>query len=177
MSIYAVEESIASALSAGVCAGEIGNVLGRLSSWGCGYSVIRVKFRMSGRRECVGGVKVSSVEAIELRYVDGRWNIGCDFYRVCLGGGWVEGFELFCRRLGHPILLSRHGIVRDYGILCDALRAGGMGHCFPVRGCSASALCGNGAFPSDVRETASFLNVLGVTPAVIAGAASAVVED
>jgi hypothetical protein len=171
-----VETSIRAAIAAGISSEAIATSLARISAWRNGPRVISIKIGVVGRREMIKGLKITSVEAVELRYVDGRWCTAATFYRACLAPGWAADLETFSRRLGHPVLLSRHGASRDYMTLMDAVQTDGMPHCFPVRGCSAQSLCANGSFPGDIGEVASFLNVLGVTPAAIDRAAKAVSE-
>jgi hypothetical protein len=173
------------ALAGGVGGEELAKVLGRCASWGMGATVISMRLWVSGREGSIMGMRVSRVSAVAMRYVDGRWVNGTWLERWCLGDGkgsggreeggahgcarWARDLEAFSRGYGHPVLLSRRS-VQDYRLVQDAVRGAGLAHCFPMRVCSAGDLCGNGAFPVDIGEVASFLNVLGVTPAGIEGA-------
>jgi hypothetical protein len=171
MSLESVEASVESALACGIPTEDIFKTVARVSSWAYGRSVISIKLRVIGRRTAICGMTVSQVDAVELRYVDGRWHSVSEFYSPCLSKTWANDLELFCRRRSHPILLSRYGASRDYELLVLAMHDAGIAHCFPMRGCSARSLCVNGAFPGVVTEVCSFLNVLGITPSVIEQAA------
>lgn len=141
----------------------------RLSTYNMSPRAVALNLRFMGRTTSMKGVTFTRCDALELVYTDQRWHAGQSFISYCLDNKWQHRLELFLRKLGQPIIVSRHGASRDKNMLKMAFERAGILVNPVVTGCSS--LARNNAFPSDVDETPSFLNVLQVTPALLNAAA------
>lgn len=131
--------------------------------------VVAFCLKFIGRSTSMQGIVFTQCEALELVYVDQRWHAGKSFFSYCLTNEWQHRFELFLRSLGQPTILSRHGATRDKALLEHAFQRAGISAQPVLAACASFAK--NKAFPADIAETPSFLNVLGVTPIMLKNAA------
>ena len=162
----AVRGAIARALADGVSSSDIFDELAVQSQFRNCPRVVGLKLGCVGRRTSITGIKVSTCVAHELVYVDQRWCKGREFYSPCFEVDWAARLELFLRKISpKPVIISRHGRDRDKVLLAHAFLDAGIFHSPIVAGCSS--LAHNQAFPTNVDEIPSFLNVLQVTPSTL----------
>ena len=160
--------AIKNAISKGVPPKDIINKVAAVACFDSCPRVVALSLRFIGRETSFNGITISQCNAAELVYVDTKWVEGKTFYSVC-APGWAHRFELFYRSLGSPVIISRHGASRDKRFIAEAMKREHIMASPVTAGCSSFAA--NKAFPQNIDEIASFLNVLNVTPDRIAAAA------
>jgi hypothetical protein len=160
--------AIEQAISNGVMPRHIINKVAALSCFNKCPRIVALSLSFIGRETQFNGITISQCNAAELVYVDTKWVPGKLFYSIC-APGWAHRFEFFIRSIGSPIIVSRHGASRDKRLIAEALRKEHIMATPLTAGCSSFAA--NRAFPQNIDEIPSFLNVLKITPARIIAAA------
>lgn len=162
----AVREAVRTAIRTGVTAHSLSIVVAEEGGWPHVPAIVAISIRHSGRATQMQGIQIGACNAIELRYVDGRWATAASFYSPMIGAYWVQGLEKFIRRLPNPIIVGRHP-ARDYRLLACGFAQQSHNAAPPIMGCSSHKLSKNGAFPAEMTEVPSFLNVMAITPQYI----------
>lgn len=165
-----VRAAIKVALANGVTPTDILDEVAVQSSYNHCPRIIGLGLTCVGSKTSIVGIKISSCTAHEIVYVDQRWCTGRKFFSYCFEIDWAARLETFLRKCGpRPVIISRHGANRDKLLLAKAFEQAGIFASPVVAGCSSVAQ--NHAFPEDVDEIPSFLNVLGITPQKLVEAA------
>ena len=162
----AVREAVRAAIRAGVTAHSLSIVVAEEGSWLHVPAIVAISIRHSGRATQMQGIRIGACNAIELRYVDGRWTTAASFYSPMIGAYWVQGLEKFIRRLSNPIIVGRHP-ARDYRLMAYGFAQQSHYAAPPMMGCPSHKLSKNGEFPAELTEVPSFLNVMAITPQFI----------
>lgn len=161
--------AIQNAIKSGITGEQIINEVATLCCFDQCPKIVAVALKTIGRDTQFNGITLSHCTATELVYVNARWVPGKSFFSIC-EPGWARRFERFLRTMGHPIIISRHGKTRDRRIIADAMKKEHIMASPISAGCAS--LAKNAAFPHDIDEIPSFLNVLNITPHQIICAAA-----